>query len=109
MKFRYQVLGHSASFIALSDQTQNGTVTCGTYQLFMGKSNKSYFLWEMPINPTIFKNFVKSHNRSQSKKRKLQSFAQFQMGVLFEVITCFMVPSEIKCWYDNNIQSQQKK
>ena len=34
---------------------------------------------------------------------KVQSFAQFRMGVLFEVITCCMVPSEIKCWYDNNI------
>ena len=33
----------------------------------------------------------------------IPSFAQFRMGVLFEVITCCMVPSEIKCWYDNNI------
>ena len=34
---------------------------------------------------------------------EVQSFAHFQMGVSFEVITCCMVPSEIKCWYDDYI------
>ena len=33
----------------------------------------------------------------------LQSFSQFWIGVLFEVITHCMVPSEIKFWYDDNI------
>ena len=31
------------------------------------------------------------------------------MGVLFEVITRCMVPSEMKCWYDNNIKRVNKR
>ena len=33
----------------------------------------------------------------------VQSFAQFRMGVLFEVITRWMVPQEMKFWYDYKI------
>ena len=33
----------------------------------------------------------------------IQSFSQFQMGVLFEVITRWMVPQEMKFWYDYKI------
>ena len=34
----------------------------------------------------------------------LQSFSKFQIGILFEVITCCMVPSNMTFWHDFDIK-----